>query len=60
LHNEERYLTSRYFGGQGRIWIENTFIVFQILPREGGTGRGDLSPKGYGIISIKKIIIFNL
>jgi len=30
LHNKERYC--RYFGGKGRIWIENTFIVFQILP----------------------------
>jgi len=59
----KRYLTSRYFGGQGRIWIENTFIVFQILPvpaREGGTCKGEPSPIGSGIILNKKIIIFNL
>ena len=25
-------MTNRYFGGQGRIWIENAFPGFQILP----------------------------
>jgi len=32
LHSREWCLTNRYFIGQGKIWIENTLPVFQILP----------------------------